>query len=221
MTPELAPSILSADFSRLAEQIASVEPYAARIHVDVMDGHFVPNLTMGPVVVASIRPHTSLPIEVHLMVTDPATFIDSFAAAGADRIIFHVEVVQDPDSVIDKIVGAKMHVGIALNPQTSFDLVEPYLMKVDLVTIMTVNPGFGGQSFMYDVIPKIEQARKVRDRLGVKVQLEVDGGIDPSTIAAARSAGADVFVAGNAIFGAEEPASAARSLAQMLGIEHA
>ncbi|HLF69500.1 MAG TPA: ribulose-phosphate 3-epimerase [Actinomycetota bacterium] len=221
MTPELAPSILSADFSRLAEQVASVEPYAGRIHVDVMDGHFVPNLTMGPVVVASIRPHTRIPIEVHLMVTDPAMFIDSFAAAGADRIIFHVEVGEDPDSVIDKIVGTRTGVGIALNPQTSFDLVEQYMRRIDLVTIMTVNPGFGGQSFMHEVIPKIEQARKVSDRLGGKVQIEVDGGVDSSTIEAARSAGADVFVAGNAIFGAEDPVLAARSLARMLGLEHA
>lgn len=214
---ELAPSILSADLSRLAEEIGSVEPYAGRIHVDVMDGHFVPNLTMGPVVVASIRPVTSLPIEVHLMVEDPGLFVDPFAEAGADRLIFHIEVARDPAGLARRIRQKGPVAGIALNPETPWRRVAGCLAEFDLVTVMTVNPGFGGQGFLEEVLPKVAEARETASERGLSVDIEVDGGIDSATAVRARKAGANVFVAGHAVFRSGDPALAARAIYEAIG----
>lgn len=214
---EIAPSILSADFARLAEEVETVTPYAGRIHIDVMDGHFVPNLTMGPGLVASLRKVTKLALEVHLMVEHPQSFVQAFAAAGADRIVFHIEVVEDPGALVKEIQDLGVKAGVALNPQSSWEIVSGKLAGIDLVTVMTVNPGFGGQAFLSEVIPKIEQARLEVTADSLDVDIEVDGGIDASTIETAQLAGANVFVAGNAIFGSEDPAQAARELARLVG----
>lgn len=214
---EIAPSILSADFARLAEEVEIVSPYAGRIHIDVMDGHFVPNLTMGPAVVASLRKVTELPLEVHLMVEQPRVFVEAFAAAGADRVVFHIEAVEDPGALVKEIQDHGMKAGLALNPKSPWEIVSAALAGTDLVTIMTVNPGFGGQAFLSEVLPKIEQARLEVTADSLDVDIEVDGGIDYSTIERAKLAGANVFVAGNAVFGSADSAKAARDLARIVG----
>lgn len=211
---EVAPSILSADFARLAEQVEMVTPYAGRIHIDVMDGHFVPNLTMGPALVASLRRVTKLPLEVHLMVEHPTLFVKAFAEAGADRLVFHIEVVEDPSGLANEIGARGVNAGLALNPETPWEIVSGKLKGFDLVTVMTVNPGFGGQVFLSEVLPKVEQARLEVIEEGLDVDIEVDGGIDLSTVEKAKLAGANVFVAGHAIFGSADPADAARELAR-------
>lgn len=214
---EIAPSILSADFSRLGEQIRLVEPYAGRIHVDVMDGHFVPNLSMGPMVVDSIRSATTLPIEVHLMVEDPGMFVDPFLGAGADRLIFHVEVAEDAGELAGKIRSAGAPAGLAIKPGTPLEQALLWLNDVDLVIVMTVEPGFGGQAFMEEMLPKVARARREVNELGIDVDIEVDGGIDLDTAVRARDAGANVFVAGNAIFETPDPEASVRALAGALG----
>jgi ribulose-phosphate 3-epimerase len=214
---EIAPSILSADFSRLGEQVGLVEPYAGRVHVDVMDGHFVPNLSIGPAIVASLRPCTKLPLEVHLMVTDPAKFVGPFARAGADRLIFHVEAEGDPLEIAGQIRAAGCSAGIALNPETPWEAAARYAEEVDLVLTMTVHPGFGGQGFIEEVLGKVGEVRRALIETGSAADVEVDGGIDPATAARARKAGANVFVAGHAIFRAEDPAAAAQAIAHAVG----
>jgi ribulose-phosphate 3-epimerase len=211
---EIAPSILAADFARLGEEIAAVAPYAGRIHVDVMDGHFVRNLTMGPDVVRCIRPVTALPIEVHLMVEEPLIFAEAFAQAGADRLIFHVEVAADPLKFVAGIKSAGVTAGIALKPETPWDRAGPYLGEVDLVTLMTVAPGFAGQRFIESVLPKVREAARSAEGLGLDFDIEVDGGVDLTTAALAKEAGANVFVAANSIFGSPDPADAARALSE-------
>jgi ribulose-phosphate 3-epimerase len=211
---EIAPSILAADFARLGEEIAAVAPYAGRIHVDVMDGHFVRNLTMGPDVVRCIRPVTALPIEVHLMVEEPLIFAEAFAQAGADRLIFHVEVATDPLKFVAGIKSAGVTAGIALKPETPWDRADPYLSEVDLVTLMTVAPGFAGQRFIESVLPKVREAARTAERPGFDFDIEVDGGVDLTTAALAKEAGANVFVAANSIFGSPDPADAARALSE-------
>lgn len=214
---EIAPSILSADFARLGEEVELVTPHAGRIHIDVMDGHFVPNLTMGPAVVSSLRKATALPLEVHLMVEEPRSFVEAFAAAGADTLIFHIEVVEDASALLKEIKDLGMKAGLALNPKSRWEIVSPELVGTDLVTIMTVNPGFGGQAFLSEVLPKVEQARREVTENDLDVDIEVDGGIDRSTIEKAKLAGANVFVAGNAIYGSADPKEAARRLASLVG----
>jgi ribulose-phosphate 3-epimerase len=213
---ELAPSILSANFSRLGEEIKSVEPYAGRIHVDVMDGHFVPNLSMGPATVKGIRPITKLPIEVHLMVTDPADFIESFARAGANRVIFHTEANGDARSIAEAITELDCSAGLAIKPATSPEVIGPLLDFVDLVIVMTVEPGFGGQDFLEDMLPKVEHVRKEVMNSGIPVDVEVDGGVDLETAPRAKQAGANVFVAGSSIFDSPDPKKAAAGLARAI-----
>lgn len=215
-TAELAPSILSADFARLGADIKSIEQFAGRLHVDVMDGHFVPNISMGPLVVEAIRPVTTLPIEVHLMISDPGTYASRFIDAGADLIIFHVEAVTDPGALISKIASAGAKTGIAARPGTGWDALAPFVDDVDLLLVMTVEPGFGGQAFMDEMLPKVKAARQAVTDAGSRADIEVDGGIDQDTAPRAREAGADVFVAGNAIFKAEDPAKAAAALVAAL-----
>ncbi|WP_127584315.1 ribulose-phosphate 3-epimerase [Paenibacillus koleovorans] len=199
----LAPSILSADFARLAEEIRDVEQGGADwIHVDVMDGHFVPNITLGPLVVSAIRPHTKLPLDVHLMIANPDAYIEAFAAAGADLISVHVEVCPHLNRTIQHIKAQGVKAGVVLNPSTPLSTLDYVLDEVDLVLLMTVNPGFGGQPFIPAMIGKIAELRRrlaAAGRSGVHV--EVDGGINENTAPLVIQAGADVLVAGNAVFG--------------------
>ena len=201
----LAPSILSADFARLGEAVAAAQAAGAdRIHVDVMDGHFVPNITIGPVVVQSLRKATPLPLECHLMIEDPDRFVGDFAAAGADTITVHPEGARHLHRTIHRIKELGKRVGVALNPATSETAIEEILGDIDLVLVMTVNPGFGGQKFIESTLPKLRRIRDMLDAGNPKCELEVDGGIDAKTAPMVVSAGARVLVAGSAVFGAKD-----------------
>ena len=213
----IAPSILSADFSRLGELVREAEAGGAdRIHIDVMDGHFVPNLSMGAVVVKGLRRVTQLPLEVHLMVEDPGRFLDGFVSAGADTLIVHLEVHDDPRPILSHIRGLRKKVGLAFNPDMPVERVEPYLSDIDVALCMTVFPGFGGQAYIPASTDRIRKLRRLIVEQNPQCELEVDGGIDARTIAEAAAAGATVFVAGNAVFGATGgPASAVAELARL------
>jgi ribulose-phosphate 3-epimerase len=198
----MAPSILSADFSRLGEEIRTVEKAGADvIHVDVMDGHFVPNITIGPPVVSSLRKTTDLPLDVHLMITDADRYIDNFAKAGADWITVHVEACTHLHRTVGRIKDMGKKAGAVLNPATPLASLDEILGDVDLVMLMSVNPGFGGQSFIRSTIKKIKMLRKMIHERGLEVGIEVDGGIGPDTIAEVAGAGANIFVSGSAVFG--------------------
>ena len=209
----IAPSILSADIGRLAEQVAVVaEGGADLIHVDVMDGRFVPNLTFGASVIAAARRVTDLPIDVHLMVVEPETYIASFAAAGANIFTFHPEATRHPQRQLVAVREAGMAAGLALNPGTPMAYAEELIDDLDLLLVMTVNPGFAGQSYLASANQKIARARHLLDQAGSDAWLEVDGGITRDTVSAAHAAGADTFVAGSAIFGSPDPAAEIREL---------
>jgi ribulose-phosphate 3-epimerase len=198
----IAPSILASDFGRLAAEIEAVERAGADwIHVDVMDGHFVPNLTIGPPVVKAVRRATKLPLDVHLMIEAPERSLADYAAAGADRIGVHVETCPHLHRTLQQIRALGKKACVVLNPSTPASAVEPVLADVDQVLVMSVNPGFGGQSFIDGVLPKLAQLRRWIDERELAVELEVDGGISPDTIERAARAGANVFVAGTAVFG--------------------
>ena len=201
---QISPSILSADFSQLGNEIKRLEEGGAdMIHVDVMDGHFVPNLTIGPPVIKALRKHCSLKFDVHLMISPVHKYIEAYADAGADIITVHPEATDNLEDSINKIKDLHKKVGVSLNPETSIDLIKNLLDKIDLVLIMSVNPGFGGQSFIHNSLEKIAQVRKMIDNSGRDIRLEVDGGINNETIGLASEAGADTFVAGSAIFNTE------------------
>jgi len=197
----IASSILSADFTRLGEQIAEAESAGVDwIHVDVMDGHFVPNLTMGPFIIEACRRATQLPIDVHLMVEKPENFLEAFAKAGASHLIVHVETCPEIASTLKKIKSLGCEAGVTLNPDTPVSALEAALPLADLVLVMTVHPGYSGQAFMPDVLPKVLETRRCLDALGSPAWLEVDGGVSTATISQVREAGATAFVAANAIF---------------------
>lgn len=211
----IAPSILAADFSRLGELVREAELGGAnRIHVDVMDGHFVPNLSMGPVVVKGLRPVTRLPLEVHLMITDPAAYTAAFLDAGADSVIVHHEVLADPRPLIDSVHKKGKRIGIAINPATPVDVLAPYLKEIELALCMTVWPGFGGQSYLPESNDRIRALRKLIDDCSAKCELEVDGGIDLETAPLSVGAGANVLVAGTSVFGS--PLGPRAAVGQML-----
>ncbi len=202
-SPKISPSILSADFSRLGEEIRTVtEAGADYIHIDVMDGHFVPNITIGPFIVEAARKVTDLPLDVHLMIENPDRYVADFARAGSDIITVHVEACRHLNRTLSLIRESGAKAGVALNPATPVCLLDSVIDDLDLVLVMSVNPGFGGQSFIEGSLGKIKEVRKMLDERGLDdVELEVDGGVKPDNIAKVAGAGADVFVAGSAVFG--------------------
>jgi ribulose-phosphate 3-epimerase len=208
---KLAPSILSADFTRLGADVDRVAPVSDLLHVDVMDGHFVPVITIGAPVVKSLRKHTDLFLDCHLMVTDPAVLFDDFADAGADRCIVHVEL-GDPRPLFDDLRARGIGVGLSLNPPTPVEAVLPYLGDIDLLLVMSVNPGWGGQGFIPEVLDKVRAARADIDARGFACEIEIDGGINATTAVDAAAAGCDVFVAGSAVFKADDPVAAAEEI---------
>ena len=209
---KLAPSILAADFSRLGEQVADAGKAGAdRIHIDVMDGHFVPNLSMGAPIVASLRPVTSLPLETHLMISNPDFFLSEFADAGSDSFLVHWEGNLNLHRTVQSIRALGKRAGVAINPATPAEVLAEILPDVDQVLVMTVDPGFGRQSFLHSILPKINRVRKMIDRVKPECDLEVDGGIDPGTARLCVEAGANVLVAGSAVFGSSESVMEAMS----------
>jgi ribulose-phosphate 3-epimerase len=207
---KLAPSILSADFARLGEQVKEAEKAGAdRIHVDVMDGHFVPNITIGPVVVQSLRPVTRLPLETHLMISDPDLYLEDFARAGSDSLLVHWEGNNNLHRTVQRVKALGKRAGLVINPATPSSVLEEILQDVDQVLVMTVNPGFGNQHFIHTTLPKISRVREMIEQINPNCDLEVDGGIDPTTAPLAVEAGANVLVAGSAIFGAKDGIAAA------------
>jgi ribulose-phosphate 3-epimerase len=208
---KIAPSILSADFACLAEEVERVSPEADLLHVDVMDGHFVPNLTIGPPVVRSLRARTRLFLDCHLMVANPGVLLADFAKAGADRCIVHIEL-GNPQPLFDELRTLGVGVGLTLNPETPVAHVLPYLGEIDLLLVMSVHPGFGGQHFIPEVLDKVRAARAVIDEQGLPVEIEIDGGIKVDNAGTAAAAGVDILVAGSAIFDAVDEAGAARAI---------
>ena len=215
---KISPSILTADFGRITEAVRSVEEYVDWFHLDVMDGHYVPNLTFGPSTVEAINKATDLPLHVHLMITDPVKYAGVFADAGATRISFHPEVVDDVGEAIASIGATGAGVGIAVHPDVPVSVIDGHLDDVQVVLMMTVRPGFGGQKFLDDVVPKIREARSRLQESGksADIDIEVDGGVNLSTVDRAVSAGAEILVAGSAIFDGVDAPAAARRLRQRL-----
>jgi ribulose-phosphate 3-epimerase len=219
MAFRIAPSILSADFARLGEEVRAVASAGADlVHFDVMDNHYVPNLTVGPLVCAALKPHAKLPLDVHLMVRPVDRIIPDFAKAGASIISFHPEASEHVDRTIALIKENGCKAGLVLNPATPLSCLDHTLDKLDLVLLMSVNPGFGGQQFIRSVLPKITEVRKRIDKLGRDIWLEVDGGIKTENIAEVAKAGADTFVAGSAIFGSKDYAATIRQMRQQLSV---
>jgi ribulose-phosphate 3-epimerase len=204
----IAPSLLAADYAHLADEIKKVEDAgAAYLHLDIMDGAFVPNISFGPELVASIRKSTKLIFDVHLMINDPIRYVDRFVKAGADMITFHIESTNNPEAVIRAIESHEMRVGIAISPATPVDAILPYLPRLAQVTVMTVEPGFGGQAFMMPMLDKVRVLRRYALEKGLKLDIEVDGGINPDNVGYCTGAGANVIVAGSAIFKSKKPRS--------------
>ena len=202
---KIAPSILSADFGSLANEVRRVEEADADwVHVDVMDGMFVPNITIGPEVIKKIRPHTKLPFDVHLMIVQPERYIEAFSNSGADFITIHVEASEFISETLAKIRSLGKRAGISANPETPFEALMPYLKDIDLLLVMTVHPGFGGQSFIEDVVPKISSAKEYAEKNGLSFDIEIDGGINAKTGLRCVKAGATALAAGSALFGAKD-----------------
>ena len=213
----IAPSILAADFAHLADDVGRIEPHIDLLHVDIMDGHFVPNISLGMPVLASLRQVTDLKLDCHMMTLNPDAYLEDLKEAGGDLATVHIEVFPDPTSVAAQARAAGLEFGLVVNPPTPFEAIEPFIELVDMVVVMSVHPGFGGQSFIESVLPKIERVRKFIDSAGLTADIEVDGGIDATTIRSARDAGADVFVAGTSVFRAPDPVAAVDGLRSALG----
>ena len=214
---KIAPSILSADFANLQRDIQLVEENNVDVlHVDIMDGHFVPNITFGPNVVAAIRPFTKLPLDCHLMIEQPENYVKAFAEAGADIINVHVEATPHIHRVLQLIKSFGVKAAVTINPGTPVGAIEPVLSLVDMVLVMTVNPGFGGQSFLPECLDKVAALAEIRKTVGYEYEIEVDGGVTHETIGACRDAGADVFVAGSYIYDAQDPAGRIQALKDVL-----
>ena len=214
---KVAPSILSADFSKLGEEIKDVERGGADyIHVDVMDGHFVPNITIGPLIVEAIRPVTKLPLDVHLMIDNPDQYIEAFAKAGADYITVHVEACKHLHRTIQHIKSFGVKAGVVLNPATSVETIQHVIADVDMVLLMTVNPGFGGQNFIHSVLPKITQVKEMASVSNPTLEIEIDGGVNEETAKLCIEAGATVLVAGSAVYNKPDRAKAIAAIKQQL-----
>lgn len=202
---KISPSILSSDYGNLSSELKRMEACGAdMLHIDVMDGHFVPNITLGAPIVKCIRKSSTLPFDVHLMISDPYKYIPDFVNAGSDIITFHAEADSDIEKTIDLILASGKKAGLSVKPKTPVEAVYPYLDKLSMVLVMTVEPGFGGQSFMEDMMPKVSAVRSEIDRRGLDVDIQVDGGINKDTISIAAKAGANIFVSGNAIFSSDD-----------------
>lgn len=214
-TVEIAPSILSADFAKLADEIALIESAGVQIvHLDVMDGHFVPNITIGPPVIAKLRKYSNLVFDSHLMISEPDRYADRFVEAGANHITFHIEVADEPEKLIRRLHGLGVTAGICLNPETPVADIEKVVPLCDMVLVMTVHPGFGGQEFIPEAAKKIAQVREI---VGPDIRIQVDGGIDPNTTPTVVGYGADTLVAGNAIFAKNDPVDAINALRAAAG----
>jgi ribulose-phosphate 3-epimerase len=214
---KLAASILSADLARLAEEVKLVEPHVDLIHMDVMDAHFVPPLTIGPPVIAALRRHTALPLHAHLQVESPEALFEDLAEAGTDAVTFQVEPAEDPAPLIRKAAATGVRVGLALGPPTPFERASAHLDEIDDLIVLTVHPGWAGQPFRPETLDKVEAARTEIDRRGLDVDVHVDGGVNAQTVRRCVDAGADVVAAASAIFGAADPAHAARELRGLAG----
>ncbi len=214
---KIAPSLLAADFARLGEEIARIEDHVELLHLDIMDGHFVPNISFGMPVIASVRAITDLPLDCHLMTTNPVTYLESFREAGADSVTVHIEAIPDPTKAMTKADELGLGFAIALNPSSPFASIEPFVEDCSMVLIMSVEPGFGGQSFLPEVLPKVEKARAWIDGHGLATDIEIDGGVDPESAVAAVSAGANVLVAGSAVFQDPDPVAAIDRIRNLSG----
>ena len=213
---KIAPSLLAADFSRLASEVESLGSAADLLHLDVMDGHFVPNLTFGMPVIAALRPYTDLRFDCHLMTTNPAEYLPELADAGADLVTVHLEALPDPRRAAAHAERLGMGFGVVVSPPTPWEAMEPFVEMCEMVLVMSVHPGFGGQSFMPEVLGKVEAVRKLVDSRGLSTDIQIDGGISTATARSARDAGANVFVAGTAVFGHEDRRKAIEDLRQVI-----
>lgn len=210
---KVAPSFLSCDYSKMGEEIVRIDKAGADlIHLDVMDGHFVPNITIGPGIISAVRPYTKLPFDVHLMIDHPLDYIDAFADAGADIITFHIESKSDADKTIEKIRQRNVLPGLVIKPKTPAEAVYPYLDRLYMVLVMTVEPGFGGQSFMADMMPKVTAIKEECRKRGLDVLVEVDGGVSEKTVGICAESGVDICVSGTGVFKAKDPAAAIKFL---------
>jgi len=208
----IAPSILAADFARLGEEVAAIEAHVDMLHIDIMDGHFVPNISIGIPVVESLRRVSGLKFDCHMMTTNPAPYFEALAGAGANLVTVHIEAYPDPTEAAAEARRVGLEFGVVMNPPTPFAAIEPFVELADLVLVMSVHPGFGGQSFIEDVLPKVEATRKFVEKHALTTDIEIDGGISPSTVSRARTAGANVFVAGSAIFSTDDAVAAVHTL---------
>jgi ribulose-phosphate 3-epimerase len=215
--PGLAPSIIAADFAHLADELGRVAPFSTRWHVDVMDGHYVPNLTIGPMIVEAIARVSGLPQDVHVMITNPAQTWGWYAKAGAARIAFHPDATEDPAGLLGEIAGAGLGAGIAVNPEVGVAEVKDLLPLADHVVVMSVHPGFSGQRFLPEALPKLRELRELRESAGLGYELIIDGGVNPSNARECVEAGADVLVSASAVFGAPDAAAVAEELARTAG----